>query len=328
MAERLKIEERIALVKRELCEGGIGKDKKTNFGGKYSYRGVDSTMGTVSALHAKYGVNFSIDRIEHFHVEKSANNTHITCLFIMRFSASDDKSDYVEHTCIGEGLDQGDKASGKAHSYAYKNGMFAFYEIPVEGQNVDDYDPRIDNEDDSDQESKSTPMPKQVKDEVGKYKSPSNLELQNMRIAESGTDPNAEKSPGQNIKEHRDKKKAEAKSEEDQMKKDADKIAEDVIAQLQNYIHLVKEFVEDYPEKSTRELSEFQKIRSAMIGMLNEDRKRIKDGKPSQLNLSKEEKSGVDGLVKASKKKMDDLERSKTSSEVADLAKKKLDELG
>jgi len=306
MAERLKIEERIALVKRELCEGGIGKDKKTNFGGKYSYRGVDSTMGTVSALHAKYGVNFSINRIEHFHVEKSANNTHITCLFVMRFSASDDKSDYIEHTCIGEGLDQGDKASGKAHSYAYKNGMFAFYEIPVEGQNVDSYDPRIDNEDDSDQAPTNTPMPQNVKDEVEKHKN----------------------TPGQDMKEHRNKKKAEAKAEEEQMKRDAEKIAEDAIAQLQNYITLVKEFVEDYPENSTRELGEFQKIRSAMITMLNEDRKRVKDGNPSQLNLSKAEKSGVDGLVKASKKKMDDLERSKTSSEVADLAKKKLDELG
>ena len=169
MTERtLKIEQRLHHVKRELCEQGISKSKQTNFGGKYKYRGVDSTMGTVSALHAKYGVNFSIDRIEHFAVAQQGNNTHITCLFVFRFSSCDDKSEYVEHTCIGEGLDQGDKASGKAHSYAYKNGMFSFYEIPVEGQNVDDYDPRIDNEDDSDEIP--IPMPQNVKDEIDKHK--------------------------------------------------------------------------------------------------------------------------------------------------------------
>lgn len=41
---------------------------------------------------------------------------------------------------MGEGLDKGDKASGKLMSYAYKNLMFQLFCIPVEGQPDPDTD--------------------------------------------------------------------------------------------------------------------------------------------------------------------------------------------
>ena len=141
----MKIEKRVANVKAELVSKGIGKDKRTLAGGKYKYRGVDNTMGIVSALHVKHGINIAISEIESLTVNQGAN-VHITCVCTFRFSSSDNREDFIETKVIGEGRDNSDKSSGKAHSYAYKNCMFTFYEIPVEGQNVDSYDPRIDNE--------------------------------------------------------------------------------------------------------------------------------------------------------------------------------------
>tara|TARA_B100000131_G_scaffold317794_1_gene360458 strand:+ start:1125 stop:2000 length:876 start_codon:yes stop_codon:yes gene_type:complete len=291
MTERtLKIEQRLHHVKRELCEQGISKSKQTNFGGKYKYRGVDSTMGTVSALHAKYGVNFSIDRIEHFAVAQQGNNTHITCLFVFRFSSCDDKSEYVEHTCIGEGLDQGDKASGKAHSYAYKNGMFSFYEIPVEGQNVDDYDPRIDNEDDSDEIP--IPMPQNVKDEIDKHKPEPKKETHAEQVKEV---------------------KAEHKKKKDHMKLTKKEEAEE---RLSNASSALAQFIstKDYT------VQEGEQMRKNLVDILNEDRK--------ILELSGEKDKVIRGLLGEAKSQIENMKKSASSDAVAKLAQKNAEAIG
>ena len=295
MTERtLKIEQRLHHVKRELCEQGISKSKQTNFGGKYKYRGVDSTMGTVSALHAKYGVNFSIDRIEHFAVAQQGNNTHITCLFVFRFSSSDDKSEYVEHTCIGEGLDQGDKASGKAHSYAYKNGMFSFYEIPVEGQNVDDYDPRIDNEDDSDEIP--IPMPQNVKDEIDKHKPEPKKEEKKATQAEQ-------------VKEV----KSEHKKKKNHMKLTEKEEAEE---RLSNASNALAQFIDtkDYTAQ------EGEQMRKHLVDILNKDRK--------ILELTGEKDKVIRGLLGEAKNLIDDMKKSASSDAVAKLAQKNAEAIG
>ena len=296
MTERtLKIEQRLHHVKRELCEQGISKSKQTNFGGKYKYRGVDSTMGTVSALHAKYGVNFSIDRIEHFAVAQQGNNTHITCLFVFRFSSCDDKSEYVEHTCIGEGLDQGDKASGKAHSYAYKNGMFSFYEIPVEGQNVDDYDPRIDNEDDSDEIS--IPMPKNVKDEIDKHKPAPKKEGKKKATQ------------AEQVKEV----KSEHKKKKDHMKLTEKEEAEE---RLSNASSALAQFVstKDYT------VQEGEQMRKHLVDILNKDRK--------ILELSGEKDKVIRGLLGEAKSQIENMKKSASSDAVAKLAQKNAEAIG
>ena len=56
-------------------------------------------------------------------------------------------------------MDNGDKSSGKFSSYGYKNALFFKYEIPVQGQDVGDYDPRVDVEDDSHMEPSGSGQP-------------------------------------------------------------------------------------------------------------------------------------------------------------------------
>lgn len=141
----LPVSKRIARVKADLVEQGIGKNNQVSGGGRYRYRGVDDTMATVAALHVKHGVNVSITMIEDFGVTHSGG-VHMCCVMTFAFYSSDNPQDAIIHKVIAEGKDSQDKASGKLHSYGYKNCMFSFYEIPVAGQSIDGYDPRIDNE--------------------------------------------------------------------------------------------------------------------------------------------------------------------------------------
>ena len=148
--QQLTLQQRMGLVKRELVEGGISKNSKQKFQ-NYDYRGVDQVLGVISALHVKYGINVKVSRIENFNMEQRVDGkgkpvTHMTALYEWAFQNKDDAEDADYCFSIGEGMDTGDKSSGKMQSYAYKNMCFYRYEIPVSGQSVDDYDPRIDNE--------------------------------------------------------------------------------------------------------------------------------------------------------------------------------------
>ena len=147
------LQQRMALVKRELVEGGISKDSKQKFQ-NYDYRGVDQGLGVISALHVKYGINVKVANIRDFKMEQRVDGkgkpvTHMTALYEWGFVNTDDGEDVDYCFSIGEGMDTGDKSSGKMQSYAYKNMMFYRYEIPVKGQTLDDYDPRMDNEDET-----------------------------------------------------------------------------------------------------------------------------------------------------------------------------------
>ena len=147
------LQQRMALVKRELVEGGISKDSKQKFQ-NYDYRGVDQVLGVISALHVKYGINVKVADISDFKMEQRVDGkgkpvTHMTALYEWGFVNTDDGEDVDYCFSIGEGMDTGDKSSGKMQSYAYKNMMFYRYEIPVKGQTLDDYDPRMDNEDET-----------------------------------------------------------------------------------------------------------------------------------------------------------------------------------
>ena len=71
MKVNIPLSKRVARVKADLVEQGIGKNSQVTGGGRYKYRGVDDTMATVSALHVKHGVNVSIIEISNFCIANS-----------------------------------------------------------------------------------------------------------------------------------------------------------------------------------------------------------------------------------------------------------------
>ena len=180
------LQQRMALVKRELVEGGISKDSKQKFQ-NYDYRGVDQVLGVISALHVKYGINVKVADIRDFKMEQRVDGkgkpvTHMTALYEWGFVNTDDGEDVDYCFSIGEGMDTGDKSSGKMQSYAYKNMMFYRYEIPVQGQTLDDYDPRMDNEDEThegavDPHGDMKEQIRKINREIGKHTEPTEILL-------------------------------------------------------------------------------------------------------------------------------------------------------
>tara|TARA_Y100000310_G_scaffold86902_1_gene83776 strand:- start:3431 stop:4360 length:930 start_codon:yes stop_codon:yes gene_type:complete len=158
--KEMNVYQRILCVKVELCEMGISKDRKQQHQG-YGFRGVEDVLGVVSALHCKYRLDLEWRSIDGLETKTASNGKgyHMTGVCTYRIRNVDRPEEYSEFVAPGEGLDNSDKSSGKFCSYAYKNGMFYKYEIPVQGQSIDEYDPRKDVEDDSHLETPLTGGP-------------------------------------------------------------------------------------------------------------------------------------------------------------------------
>ena len=140
--------QRLLAVKTELARMGISKNKQAPQAmGQFKFRGVDATMNLISKLHAENGVLIRVKGIFNKNSETSGKMVRTEADILYEFYSSDNKLDCIESWGCGEGKDSGDKVAGKLHSYAYKNMMFTFYEIPTQSQEVESYDPRIDNED-------------------------------------------------------------------------------------------------------------------------------------------------------------------------------------
>ena len=146
----MNVHQRILCVKSELCEQGISKTKVQKHQG-YKFRGVEDVLGTVSALHCKYRLDIEWVGIEGLDTKTGANGKgyHMTGTCTYRIINVDKPEQYSQFVAPGEGMDNSDKSSGKFCSYAYKNALFYKYEIPVQGQSIDGYDPREDVENDS-----------------------------------------------------------------------------------------------------------------------------------------------------------------------------------
>lgn len=123
---------------------GIAKDRRVTEGpARFLFRGVDDVMNALHPLLSRHRVLVLPqvqDRIPETRVSnggKPINVVHLRVRFT--FVAPDGSSTYAE--AWGEGQDSGDKATGKAHSMAYKSAMLQVFSIPTEpGTSVDDAD--------------------------------------------------------------------------------------------------------------------------------------------------------------------------------------------
>ena len=142
------LSQRLLAVKTELARQGISKGKQAPAAmGSFKFRGVEATMNIMSKLHCEHGVLVRLKDVIAKETSKDGKMVRTEATLLYEFSSSDDKNDTQETLGLGEGKDSGDKVAGKVHSYGYKNAMFTFYEIPTTSQEVESYDPRMDNED-------------------------------------------------------------------------------------------------------------------------------------------------------------------------------------
>ncbi len=113
----------------------IGKDKTTQSGSKFKYRGVDQVLNTLHPLFAKHKVFAVPEVLEILTREERATNSGSKVLYEVlkvkyTFYAEDGTS--VSAVVVGEAMDSGDKVSNKCMSVAYKYACFQLLSIPTE----------------------------------------------------------------------------------------------------------------------------------------------------------------------------------------------------
>jgi hypothetical protein len=112
--------------------GPIAKDRK-NTAQNYSFRGIDDVFNSVQPILAKHGI-FTTSKIISISREERASKSGGIMAFVMMqlaftFYAPD--GSHVTTETAGEGMDSGDKATGKAMSTAMKYALLQTFQIPT-----------------------------------------------------------------------------------------------------------------------------------------------------------------------------------------------------
>ena len=115
----------------------VVKRGQTQFGDRFKYAKIDDVMAAVRPSMARHGLDldFSIDHElssrGEFGATKNGVMQFITTLWV-RFELlnADEPADKVSCLMVGEGIDTGDKGTGKALSYAYKNYLLKTFLLP------------------------------------------------------------------------------------------------------------------------------------------------------------------------------------------------------
>ena len=134
----MNIYESIAAVQADV--DFIGKDRQTQSGSRFKYRGVDQVLNTLHPLFAKHKV-FAVPEVlevlgrEWRQSASGGNVVYQTIKVKYTFYAEDGSN--VSAVVIGEAMDSGDKASNKCMSVAYKYACFQILSIPTEETTAD-----------------------------------------------------------------------------------------------------------------------------------------------------------------------------------------------
>ena len=137
----LNIYEKMALITAEI--GVVEKNLEVPTGGKKTYKAVSErdVLDAVKPIEAKYRVySYPVSRTiidSDTLVKESEYNGQVTrtnTLFlrvetVYRFVNLDKPDEYIETTVYGDGLDTGDKATGKAMTYADKYALMKAYKL-------------------------------------------------------------------------------------------------------------------------------------------------------------------------------------------------------
>ena len=129
----MNIYESIAAVQADV--DFIGKDRQTQSGSRFNYRGIDQVLNTLHPLFSKHKV-FDVPEVLEIlcrEWRQSASGGNVVYQVIKvkyTFYAEDGTS--VSAVVLGEAMDSGDKVSNKCMSVAYKYACFQILSIPTE----------------------------------------------------------------------------------------------------------------------------------------------------------------------------------------------------
>ena len=130
----------INAVKLALAKEGIAKGRVTSAQGKYPYRGIDDIVDACALPMAEAGLCVFQRTVGHRIEEHKSNGgavlfyCYVECEF--DFVAVADGSMHTARF-VGESFDSGDKSTGKAETYAFRNCLAKTFVIPVNGADAD-----------------------------------------------------------------------------------------------------------------------------------------------------------------------------------------------
>ena len=130
----------ISAITAELARGGIPKNHY-NLESDYFYRSIDDVLNRLAPLLSAHRLCVLPRVVERSAIERigllEAFLNHVTLKVAFDFISVDDASCHTVEA-FGEALDEGDKATAKAMSAAYKSAMLQAFCIPVAGQEDSD----------------------------------------------------------------------------------------------------------------------------------------------------------------------------------------------
>ena len=146
--KKLNIFERVALITAEI--GSVTKDLKVGEGEKsYQATSEGSVLSAVKPLEEKYRVfSYAVTREKETQIiekeytwngqQRKNRLVKVDITATYRFVNIDNPKEYIETISYGTGLDTGDKAAGKAMTYADKYALMKMYKISTGNANDPD----------------------------------------------------------------------------------------------------------------------------------------------------------------------------------------------
>jgi hypothetical protein len=113
--------------------GAISKDQQATAGATFAYRGHDQIVNAIAPLFNKYGVFTTVeDESVYYGGREAANKKWATASVIRKkvtFYGPDGSS--VSSTIVAESVDNGNKATSQAQTYAYRIALTQTFSIPT-----------------------------------------------------------------------------------------------------------------------------------------------------------------------------------------------------
>ena len=142
--KKLNIYEKLSLIENEV--GVVEKGLSVSMGGKGSYKAVSErdVLDAIKPIEQKYRVcsyPYDTEIINNEVLEKNNSYGTTTSQFlrlkrVYRFLNIDNPNEYVDVISYGDGIDTGDKAPGKAMTYADKYALMKTYKLSI-GDDLD-----------------------------------------------------------------------------------------------------------------------------------------------------------------------------------------------
>lgn len=139
------LQQRIVEVMRSM--GAVGKSGQTNYGDKYAYHKIDDIDDKLRIALIEHGVVAFVEEIRDRKLDSIQENDkygnprttwYAECLVSIKIVNADNPEDTMSIVGWGQGLDYGDKATGKAISYAAKAAYLSAFHLRGQPDNEAD----------------------------------------------------------------------------------------------------------------------------------------------------------------------------------------------